>query len=441
VGRYTLYEMIGAGGMAAVYLGRLRAGNGFSRTVAVKRLHPQLALDADFVDMFITEAKLAARIRHPNVVATIDVVHDGPDVLLVMDYVQGESLSALLRRVRQQDQWLPFDIVSGIFCGVLAGLQAAHTATQDDGSPLALVHRDVSPENVLVGADGVARVLDFGVAKAAGMSSITKEGTVKGKLAYMAPEQLLGLPVTPCTDLFALSAVLWETLTGRRAFKGDNDGETVNRILHEPIVPPSEYRPEIPAALEAVILKGLQRDIGERFQSAEEMQRALEEAAPPATSRKIAEWLKEVARESLAEKALKVATMESSAPALVDAIIPVEQDRTELDLASSSSLRRTSPRWHYLVPLAVLLVAAVALGAWALGRTREPPIAPVAGGTGTPTVVATVSQPTSTRAAPLPSAVASLGDPTGNHALPRPTATPTKRVVPKPTSTSLYSRD
>ncbi len=337
---------------------------------------------------------------------------------------------------------VPFEVISGIFCGVLAGLQAAHTATQDDGSPLSLVHRDVSPENVLVGADGVSRVLDFGVAKAAGMSSITKEGTVKGKLAYMAPEQLLGLPVTPCTDLFALSAVLWETLTGRRAFKGDNDGETVNRILHEPMVPPAEYRPEIPAALEAVILRGLQRDIGQRFQTAEEMQRALEEAVPPATSRRIAEWLKEVAKDSLAEKALKVSTMEGSAPAVVEAVIPVEQDRTELDLASSSLLRRPSQRWRYLTPLAVVLVAsAAAIGAWALGRTHDPSSTPVAGATASAPAEATVSQPTSTRSAPVPTPAASVGEPTGRSALPRPTATPTKRVVPKPTSTSLYSRD
>ncbi len=429
--------------MAAVYLGRLRAGNGFSRTVAVKRLHPQLALDADFVDMFITEAKLAARIRHPNVVATIDVVHDGPDVLLVMDYVQGESLSAVLRRLSQLGQALPYDVASGIFCGVLAGLHAAHTATKDDGTALQVVHRDVSPENVLVGADGVARVLDFGVAKAAGMSNVTKEGTVKGKLAYMAPEQLLGLPVTPCTDLFALAAVLWESLTGKRAFKGDNDGETVNRILNEDLADVSTLRAGVPPALERVLAKGLQRDIGERFQTAEEMQRALEEAVAPATSRKIAEWLKEIAKDSLAEKALKVSTMESSAPVAVDALIPVEHDRTELDVASASAslLRPTTPRWRYLAALAVLLVVGVSLGVWALGRSREPPIAPVASGNTSSGAAATESQPTSTRAVPLPSVVASIGEPTGSHALPRPTVTPTKRVVPKPTSTSLYSRD
>lgn len=445
MGRYTLHEMIGAGGMAAVYLGRLRAGNGFSRTVAVKRLHPQLALDAEFVEMFITEAKLAARIRHPNVVATIDVVHDGPDVLLVMDYVQGESLSAVLRRLSQLGQTLPFDVASGIFCGVLAGLHAAHTATKDDGTPLQVVHRDVSPENVLVGADGVARVLDFGVAKAAGMSNVTKEGTVKGKLAYMAPEQLLGLPVTPCTDLFALAAVLWESLTGKRAFKGDNDGETVNRILNEDLADVSTLRAGVPPALERLLAKGLQRDIGERFLTAEEMQRALEEAVAPATSRKIAEWLKEIAKDSLAEKALKVSTMESSAPVAVDALIPVEHDRTEIDLASASAsaslLRPTTPRWRYLAALAVLFVVGVSLGVWALGRTRELPTPPVASGSTSAGAAAVESQPTSTRAAPLPSVVASIGEPAGSRVLPRPTATPTKRVAPKPTSTSLYSRD
>lgn len=431
--------MIGAGGMAAVYLGRLRAGNGFSRTVAVKRLHPQLALDADFVEMFITEARLAARISHPNVVSTVDVVQDGPDVLLVMEYVQGESLSAILRRLQQLGKELPMDIASGIFCGVLAGLHAAHTATKDDGTPLQVVHRDVSPENVLVGADGVARVLDFGVAKAAGMSNVTKEGTVKGKLAYMAPEQLLGLPVTPCTDLFALAAVVWESLTGKRAFKGDNDGETVNRILNEELADVSTLRAGVPPAMERLLAKGLQRDIGQRFQTAEEMQRAFEEAVPPATSRKIAEWLKEVAKESLAEKALKVSTMESSSPVALDPAIPVEHDRTQLDVPSASSSREAARRWRYAVPVAVLLVLGVTAGVWALARPRELPSEPSASGGASFTATATVAQATSARSASLPTV--GVGEPTGMHAPPRPTASPTKRVAPKPTSTSLYSRD
>lgn len=433
--------MIGAGGMAAVYLGRLRAGSGFARTVAVKRLHPQLALDADFVEMFITEARLAARISHPNVVATVDVVQDGPDVLLVMEYVQGESLSAVLRRLQQLGKELPLDIASGIFCGVLSGLHAAHTATKDDGTPLQVVHRDVSPENILVGVDGVARVLDFGVAKAAGMSNVTKEGTVKGKLAYMAPEQLLGLPVTPCTDLFALSAVVWESLTGKRAFKGDNDGETVHRILNEDLADVSSLRRGVPPALERFIGKGLQRDIGQRFQSAEEMQAALEEAVLPATSRRIAEWLKEVAKDSLAEKALKVSTMESSAPVPVDAIVPVEHDRTELDLASASLLRPARPRWRYLVPLAVLLGVGVAVAAWALGRGRDVPAAPAAvagtGGTSGPVE----ALPTAPNAGSPPTAVAGSGEPTVSRPLPRPTVSSSKRPSPKPSSTSLYSRD
>ncbi len=440
VGRYTLYEMIGAGGMAAVYLGRLRAANGFSRTVAVKRLHPQLALDAEFVEMFITEARLAARVSHPNVVSTVDVVQDGPDVLLVMEYVQGESLAAVLRQLHLLGRELPLDVASGIFCGVLSGLHAAHTATRDDGAPLQIVHRDVSPENILVGSDGVARVLDFGVAKAAGMSNVTKEGTVKGKLAYMAPEQLLGLPVTPCTDLFALAAVFWESLTGKRAFKGDNDGETVNRILNEEVADVSSLRRGVPSSIERFIGKGLQRDIGQRFQSAEEMHRALEEAVPPATARKVAEWLKEIAKDSLAEKALKVSTMESSAPA-GDAAIPVDHDGTEIDLASASLRSATRPRWRYLVPLAVLLVVGVAAAIVAVGRSRDVPNPPGAFASGSAPASTSDAPPTPARAASTPSAPASAPELPATHAHGRPTAAPTKRVAPKPSSSSLYSRD
>src|SRR5438094_9657465 len=187
VGRYALYGEIAAGGMATVHLGRLIGQVGFSRTVAIKRLHAQYAKDPEFVSMFLDEARLAARIRHPNVVATLDVVALRGELFLVMEFVQGESLSRLVRHARETRGSMPVPIVGAVMSGVLQGLHAAHEARNERGEPLDVVHRDVSPQNVLVGVDGVARVLDFGVAKAIGRLQTTRDGQIKGKTAYMSP--------------------------------------------------------------------------------------------------------------------------------------------------------------------------------------------------------------------------------------------------------------
>ncbi|RLB60345.1 MAG: serine/threonine protein kinase, partial [Deltaproteobacteria bacterium] len=188
--------------MATVYLGRLNAAGGVGRIVAVKRLHAQFAKNPDFVRMFLDEARLATRIHHPNVVPTLDVVADEGELFVVMDYIRGESLSKLLRAVTASGDGIPIPIVSSIISGVLQGLDAAHEATDEQGQPLGIVHRDVSPQNILVGEDGMARILDFGVAKAASRLHETQDGQLKGKLAYMAPEQIDGA-VTKLCDLYA----------------------------------------------------------------------------------------------------------------------------------------------------------------------------------------------------------------------------------------------
>src|SRR5580692_2033966 len=190
VGRYAIYGELASGGMATVHLGRLLGPVGFSRTVAIKRLHEQFAKDPDFVSMFLDEARLCARIKHPNVVPTLDVIAGDRQLLLVMDYVQGESLSRLFRSAVARGERIPLKVTVAIVSGMLHGLHAAHEAKDERGEPLGIVHRDVSPQNVLVGIDGVARVLDFGVAKARGRLHTTQDGRVKGKLSYMAPEQL-----------------------------------------------------------------------------------------------------------------------------------------------------------------------------------------------------------------------------------------------------------
>ena len=313
VGRYVLGGELAAGGMATVFWGRLAGSAGFTRTVAVKRLHPQYAKDPEFAAMFLDEARLASRIRHGNVVATLDVVSDDGELFLVMEYVHGESLAKLLRAASERGERLPHDVAAAIVVGVLQGLDAAHEATSEDGAPLAVVHRDVSPQNVLVGADGIARVLDFGVAKAAWRAHTTRDGTVKGKLAYMAPEQLRGEPVDRRVDVFSSAILLWELLTGTRLFGGEEPQVYVQRILGGDVAPPSQSAPDVPPALDAVVMKGLALDRNERFATAREMARALEAACAPASARVVAEWVASVASVTLAERRELLAALERRA--------------------------------------------------------------------------------------------------------------------------------
>jgi serine/threonine-protein kinase len=310
VGRYLVFAEIAAGGMATVHLGRLIGSAGFARTVAIKRLHPTFAKDPDFVSMFTDEARLAARIRHPNVAATLDVVSADGELFLVMEYIDGESLFQLLRRLAKRKEVVPVPIAVATAIGALHGLHAAHEATTEQGEPLEVVHRDVSPQNIIVGTDGVARVLDFGVAKAVGRLQTTREGEVKGKCAYMAPEQLAGQGVDRRVDVYAASVVLWETLTGHRLFVGDSTAEVVGQVLGAVVEAPSRYAQGIPHALDAVVMRGLCRDPALRFATALEMARALERAIPLPTPRDIGEWVVRVAAEALELRHARVQEME-----------------------------------------------------------------------------------------------------------------------------------
>jgi serine/threonine protein kinase len=333
IGRYALYAQIASGGMASVHLGRLLGQAGFSRTVAIKRLHTHLAQDPEFVSMLLDEARLAARIRHPNVVATLDVVALDHELLVVMEYVHGEALSRVLSKLRKTNGHIPPAMASAIMCGVLYGLHAAHEAKSETGEPLGIIHRDVSPQNVMVGADGVPRVVDFGVAKAAGRLQETREGQLKGKIRYMAPEQLKRGEIGREADIYAASVVLWECLTGRRLFDDENEWQIAHSIVEGCSQKPSEIAKEVPAALDAVVMKGLSTKARERYKTAFEMAAALEDAVPPATPRQLARWLEEVAAEGIKARAAQLAEVEGQSR---DLTTPIDAEMPSSPSASGS---------------------------------------------------------------------------------------------------------
>jgi serine/threonine-protein kinase len=311
LGRYALYGVIASGGMAKVHLGRVLGAAGFSRVVAIKRLHAQFGAEPSFVSMFLDEARLASRIRHPNVVPTLDVVATDGELFLVMEYVQGEALWRLLRTAKGYEGGrIPVAYAASILAGALHGLHSAHEAADEQGEPLRIVHRDVSPQNILVGVDGVARVLDFGIAKSLGRLQTTRDGQLKGKMAYMAPEQLRGAEVDRRTDIFAASIVLWEALTGERLFAAESDVVVFGRVLAAEARPPSELAPGISPELDAIVLKGLSRLPEGRYATARDMARALEQSVPLVAPSEVGDWVARLASDDLALRARHVAAIE-----------------------------------------------------------------------------------------------------------------------------------
>jgi serine/threonine-protein kinase len=309
-----MYDEIASGGMASVHFGRLRGAVGFSRTVAIKYLHPHFSRDAEFISMFLDEARLVSRIQHPNVAAPLDVVllEESEEIFLVMEYIHGETLARMLKGALAMNVAVPPAISAGIMSGALHGLHAAHEAMDELGSPLNIVHRDVSPHNIMVGIDGVPRVLDFGVAKAVSRSQSTRQGQLKGKVSYMAPEQMGAGPIDRRADIFAAGIVFWEALTLRRLFEADDPTGAIAKVLMAPIDRPSASNPKISPGLDRVVLKALDRNVSLRFQTAREFAEAIEEEIAVSTARKVGEWVVYLGGEGLAKNSEKLSAIESS---------------------------------------------------------------------------------------------------------------------------------
>jgi eukaryotic-like serine/threonine-protein kinase len=278
VTRISHYECLGRlaiGGMAEILLGRVSGPNGFERPVVIKRILPHLASVPEFRQMFLDEARIVARIRDDNVVQVHELGSDGDELFLVMEYLEGESVGGLLRRLVAGDEALDPWLACHIVAEAAAGLHTAHELTSDSGEPLGLVHRDISPQNAFITYAGRVKLLDFGIAKVADRTVRTATGQLKGKFQYMSPEQCLGKPLDRRSDIWALGVMLYELTTLSQPFKRANELLTFKAICEDPVPRPTQGRPDYPVCLEPIVIRALSRDPDLRFATAKDMRRAL----------------------------------------------------------------------------------------------------------------------------------------------------------------------
>ncbi len=276
LGEYRVVDEIGVGGMASVHLARVDGPAGFQKWVAIKRIHSHLVEDPSFVNMFLDEAKVAARISHPNVATVFKLEQYEDTYWIAMEYLHGEPLREVMRRTEEVGRIAPSEIACRIISDAAEGLHAAHELRSENGEFLGVVHRDVTPHNLFVTYEGTTKVVDFGIAKFSSRLAQTRAGMVKGKLAYMSPEQVSGEAVDRRTDIFALGVVLWELTTGQRLFRMDSDIDTLAKVQECIVTPPSAIVRDYPRDLEAIVLKALSKDQNHRFQTAREFSRALQ---------------------------------------------------------------------------------------------------------------------------------------------------------------------
>jgi serine/threonine-protein kinase len=337
--------------------------------------------------MFVDEARLASRVQHPNVVPVLDVVSEGGEIFIVMEYVRGPALSTLLGAALRQSRPVPAPIAVRILVDVLAGLQAAHEARDRRGEPLGIVHRDVSPQNVLVGIDGVARIMDFGIATAATRLAVTQQGELKGKLSYMAPEQFhRSEPIDRRVDVFAAGVVLWSTLAGRRLFSGEDISDTMVQVLTAEVPLLAKLRADVPEAIDAALSPALARDRNDRYASARDFAMALEAACAPASGHVVAEWVRDLAQDMLAQRDALISLVEDTgsmvfespmnAPAAHDA--PPEEGGS----AAAARLQEDTTTTTRLAPEAATAVAPA---------TSRPPWIALAAGVAAVALVGTVA--------------------------------------------------
>ncbi|HEY5925436.1 MAG TPA: protein kinase [Kofleriaceae bacterium] len=294
-GPYEVYERLGMGGMATVYRAKKRGPAGFERSVALKRMLSHLAEDQNFVESFIREAKVASLLQHPNIAQVYDFGRISGSYYIAMELVAGFDVRKLLRYANRANEAIPLPVILSIVGELCDALDYAHTFVDEQGQPLHIVHRDVSPSNLIIAHTGHMKVIDFGIAKASSRQLHTESGQVKGKLGYMSPEVALGLPVGPVSDIFSVGVVAWELATASPLFSARTDYETMRKIREEPIAPPSRLNPTIPAKLDRIILSALDREPDTRLPSARLFRQAIDEVASETathiSARAVSEWM------------------------------------------------------------------------------------------------------------------------------------------------------
>ena len=391
IGRYQLCFELASGGMASVYLARAEGAPGFQKLVALKRIHSHLADEKDYVEMFLDEARIASRITHANVCSVFDFGEADGEYFIAMEYLVGESLSRMHRRVVANADQRSSPLLPARMARVIAqaceGLHAAHELRDADGELLHVVHRDVSAENLFVTYDGAVQVVDFGIASASQRQHHTSTGQVKGTFAYMAPEQLAGQPIDRRVDIWSLGVALWEMLAVKRLFKRDTTANTIHSVLYDEIQPPSDYRSQVPEELDRIVLKALERDPKVRWRSAREMGQALrqflgtqKEIMGPA---ELSEWMEEVFPQGEARKSqlMEIARMAgTSLPTMPQANdTDATLTATDVRLATATEIAEPGSRHRKLLAASVLgAVAVIVAVAFGLGLEAPPEAEPVA---------------------------------------------------------------
>ena len=325
-GKYYLLERINVGGMAEVFKAKAFGVEGFERLLAVKRILPNIAEDEEFIAMFIDEAKIAVQLQHANIAQIFDLGKVDDSYFIALEYVLGRDLRAMFDRMQQRKETMPLAQACFIMMQVCEGLDYAHNKRDAQGRELHLVHRDISPQNVLVGFEGEVKLIDFGIAKAAGKASKTQAGILKGKFGYMSPEQVRGLPIDRRSDIFSVGIVLYELLTGERLFMGESDFSTLEKVRNVEILPPSSYNKTIPHELERIALKALAKDPEDRYQNAidlhDDLQAFLYTKAEIYSRKDLAAWMKKTFPAEIEEENAKaeqfrlIVAPESEAPAV-----------------------------------------------------------------------------------------------------------------------------